>query len=74
MTTPPQPKVLQQYCINALAVLNSQYRATQVIQHNASIGSIREQILKDFLTAHLPELVTVVSGQIFDSNDKYSKQ
>lgn len=74
MTTPPQPKVLQQYCINALAVLNSQYRATQVIQHNASVGSIREQILKDFLTAHLPELVTVVSGQIFDSNDKYSKQ
>lgn len=67
-------KVLQQYCESALAILNSQYQATQVLQHNATAGAAREQIIKDFLTNHLPELITVVSGQIVDANNNYSKQ
>lgn len=67
-------RVLQQYCESALAILNSQYQATQVLQHNATAGAAREQIIKDFLTNHLPELITVVSGQIVDANNNYSKQ
>ena len=76
MTTPPapSPKVLQRYCTNALAILNAQYQASRLITHNTSAGSVREQVLKDFLTAHLPELVTVVSGQIIDHQDNFSKQ
>jgi len=69
-----QTKVLQRYCEAALAVLNSQYDATKVLAHSATVGTVREQIIKDFLSAHLPELVSVVSGQIFDSQNNYSRQ
>lgn len=67
-------KALQKYCESALSILNSQYDATKVLRHAGTAGSAREQILKDFLSAHLPELITVVSGQIFDANENYSKQ
>lgn len=62
------------YCQAAVAILNTQYQATSVIQHNGTVGSIREQLIKDFLTNHLPELISVLSGQIFDSRDNFSKQ
>ena len=68
------PKILRQYCEYALTVLNSQFQATKVITHTSTTGTIREQLIKDFLKAHLPELVTVLSGQIFDSENNYSKQ
>jgi hypothetical protein len=67
-------RFLQQYCESALEILNSQYRATQVMKHNATAGAAREQIIKDFLTAHLPQLVSILSGQIVDSRNSYSKQ
>ena len=67
-------KVFQKYCENSLKILNSKYEATKVLNHNATAGAAREQILKDFLSEHLPELITVLSGQIFDSEDNYSKQ
>ncbi|WP_111980445.1 DUF6602 domain-containing protein [Algibacillus agarilyticus] len=67
-------KVFQKYCENSLKILNSKYEATKVLNHNATAGAAREQILKDFLSDHLPELITVLSGQIFDSEDNYSKQ
>lgn len=67
-------KILRQYCESSLNVLNSQYNSTKVLKHNATSGQVREQILKDFLSNHLPELVSVLSGQIIDSNDNYSKQ
>ena len=70
----PQDKVLFRYCQNALKVLQTQYHATQLLQHNSTAGSTREQLIKDFLVNHLPELITVVSGQIFDANDSYSRQ
>jgi hypothetical protein len=66
--------VLRQYCQNALFILQSQYQATRLLQHNATAGSTREQIIKDFLVNHLPELVSVVSGQIFDSKSNFSRQ
>ncbi len=67
-------KVFQTYCENSLKILYSKYEATKVLNHNATVGAAREQILKDFLSEHLPELITVLSGQIFDSEDNYSKQ
>ena len=67
-------KVFHNYCESALSVLKSQYEATKVLQHNSTAGSVREQIIKDFLSNHLPESITLVSGQIFDSDDKFSKQ
>lgn len=67
-------KTLQRYCEAAVSTLNSQYEATKVLHHAGTAGSIREQILRDFLSAHLPELITVVSGQIFDCKGNYSKQ
>lgn len=69
-----EPKFLQKYCENALAVLNSQFAATKVLRHNATAGAAREQLIKDFLSNHLPRLITVVSGQIVDAEDNYSKQ
>lgn len=67
-------KIFQTYCENSLKILNSKYEATKVLNHNATAGAAREQILNDFLSEHLPELITVLSGQIFDSEDNYSKQ
>ncbi len=67
-------KALHRYCEAALAVLNSQFEATKVLKHKGTLGSIREQIIKDFLTAHLPELIAVRAGQIVDSEDNYSQQ
>jgi hypothetical protein len=63
-----------QYCSGAISVLNSQFEASRIIKHNAAAGSIREQIIKDFLRSHLPELVSVISGLIIDVDDNYSKQ
>ncbi|MES3008845.1 MAG: DUF6602 domain-containing protein [Pseudomonadota bacterium] len=67
-------KVFHTYCERALAVLNTQFETTRILQHNSTAGSVREQLIKDFLANHLPELVTLVSGQIFDSDNNYSKQ
>jgi hypothetical protein len=49
-------KIPQQYCESALAIFGSQFQATRVLQHNATAGTAREQIIRDFLTLHLPEL------------------
>lgn len=67
-------RVLRRYCDSALVVLQSKYHVSKSLQHSATAGSVREQIIKDFLAEHLPELVSIVSGQIFDSNDNFSKQ
>ncbi|MEZ8060449.1 DUF6602 domain-containing protein [Vibrio splendidus] len=67
-------KTFERYCSKSLDVLKARYETTRIVKHNATCGSIREQIIKDFLSEHLPEIVSVVSGQIFDSNDNYSKQ
>ncbi len=66
--------VLRAYCENALKVLSAQFDSSAALTHGASLGSIREQTIRDFLEGHLPALVTVVSGQIFDSSDARSTQ
>ncbi len=66
--------VLKDYCKNALKVFEAQYGTSTVLTHGASLGSVREQIIRDFLQGHLPEMVNIVSGQIFDSRDQRSTQ
>lgn len=62
------------YCEAVIDALNAQYEMTKVIRHSGSAGGVREAILRDFLTAHLPELTSAVTGVIFDSAGKRSKQ
>jgi hypothetical protein len=69
-----EQKFFAKYCEAAVSVFNSQYEATRVIQHAVTAGQAREQIIRDFLQAHLPELVSVVSGEIVDAQNSYSKQ
>lgn len=67
-------KIYLEYCQSALDIFAAQYGASKRFNHAVSIGSIREQIIRDFLSEHLPRVVSVVSGQIFDTNDQYSTQ
>ncbi|MEP0264212.1 DUF6602 domain-containing protein [Dokdonia sp.] len=66
--------LLFKYCEASLEVLNSQFNVSTLIKHNATNGMVREQIIKDFLKKHLPDLIHVVSGQIIDSKGNYTKQ
>lgn len=67
-------KPLVEYCRGAVKALNAQYEMTNVLRHSATAGAARERLIQDFLCAHLPEMTSVVSGMIVDSNDKRSKQ
>lgn len=67
-------KPLIKYCQGAVKALSAQYEMTSVLGHSATAGTARERLIHDFLTAHLPEMTSVVSGIIVDSNDKRSKQ
>ncbi|HHG3370011.1 DUF6602 domain-containing protein [Vibrio parahaemolyticus] len=67
-------KILEKYCEAAVSSLNAEYDKSKVVKHSATSGAIREGQIKDLLEKHLPSLVHVVSGQVFDSNDNYSKQ
>ncbi|MFC4861213.1 DUF6602 domain-containing protein [Pseudomonas sp. MAHUQ-62] len=67
-------KPLVEYCHGAVKALNAQYEMTSVLKHSATAGAARERLIQDFLVAHLPEMTSVVSGVIIDSNDQRSKQ
>ncbi|MBX8531076.1 hypothetical protein K5D51_02885 [Pseudomonas cichorii] len=67
-------KPLIEYCHGAVKTLNAQYEMTNVLGHNATAGTVRECLVIDFLTAHLPEMTSVVSGIIVDSSGRRSKQ
>jgi hypothetical protein len=66
--------VLRNYCQNTLKVFSARYETSAALTHGSSVGSIREQAIRDFLESHLPALVSVTSGQIFDTHDTLSKQ
>jgi hypothetical protein len=66
--------VLRTYCANAIKILGAQFDASSALTHGASLGSVREQAIRDFLEGHLPSLVRIVSGQVFDSSDSRSTQ
>lgn len=67
-------KIYGRYCDAAVEALRVQYEMTKVIGHNASMGSSREGILRDFLAGHLPKMTSPVTGVIFDSKGAYSRQ
>ncbi|UCR85461.1 DUF6602 domain-containing protein [Pseudomonas chlororaphis] len=67
-------KPLVEYCHGAIKALNAQYEMTNVLKHSATAGTARERLIQDFLVAHLPEMTSVVSGMIVDSNDQRSRQ
>lgn len=67
-------KPLVEYCQGAVKALNAQYEMSNVLGHSATVGSARERLIQDFLVAHLPEMTSVLSGMIIDSNGRRSKQ
>lgn len=67
-------KPLVEYCQGAVKALNAQYEMSNVLVHSVTAGSARERLIQDFLIAHLPEMTSVVSGVIIDSNGRRSKQ
>lgn len=67
-------KPLVEYCHGAVKALNAQYEMTNVLCHSATAGAARERLIQDFLTAHLPEMTSVVSGVIVDSSGRRSRQ
>jgi hypothetical protein len=67
-------RVLLEYCANVIKTLESQFDACSVLTHGTSLGSVREQLIRDFLVSHLPSIVRIISGQIFDSHDARSTQ
>lgn len=67
-------KPLVKYCRGAVDALNAQYKMTEVLGHAATAGAARERLIQDFLTSHLPEMTSVVSGVIVDSGGQRSKQ
>jgi hypothetical protein len=67
-------KPLVEYCHGAVRTLNAQYETTKVLGHSVTAGSARERLIQDFLLAHLPEMTSIVSGVIIDSEGRRSKQ
>ncbi|MDF2864756.1 MAG: hypothetical protein K0S02_5028 [Achromobacter mucicolens] len=67
-------KPLVKYCRGAVDSLNAQYKMTEVLGHAATAGAARERLILDFLTSHLPEMTSVVSGVIVDSSGRRSRQ
>lgn len=67
-------KILLDYCRLAVGILRQQCEAASLIGHRASMGEVRETILKDFLRDHLPELVNITSGVIIDHEGATSRQ
>jgi hypothetical protein len=62
------------YCSGAVDALRAQYDMTRVLGHAATAGAARESLIQNFLTEHLPEMTTVVSGVIVDAKGHRSKQ
>lgn len=65
---------LLEYCLGAIKALTAQYEMTKVLGHAATAGAAREALVQNFLTDHLPEMATAVSGVIVDAQGNRSKQ
>lgn len=65
---------LLEYCVGAVAALRAQYEMTKVLGHAATSGAARESLIQNFLTDHLPEMTSVVSGVIVDAKGNRSRQ
>ncbi|WP_146092815.1 DUF6602 domain-containing protein [Xanthomonas arboricola] len=67
-------KPLIEYFRAVVNALNAQYEATAVLGHSVTAGAARERLIQDFLKSHLPEMTSIVSGVIIDSDGRRSKQ
>ena len=65
---------LEQYCENILVIFESEVRAMRALRHPMTAAFAREKQIRDFLSEHLPELVTVVTGIVIDTEDTASSQ
>lgn len=67
--------ILEEYFANQSKILAQQYQSSSIAEHNPDTGSNRENILINWLNAHLPRMVHAQSGgKIIDSFDNRSKQ
>jgi len=62
-------KMLEEAAENMASNLRS-----KLLKHPGELGTAREQILRDFLRAHLPKRFEVSTGFAFDCNGQMSKQ
>ncbi|MDR7870206.1 MAG: hypothetical protein RIN55_05055 [Tissierellaceae bacterium] len=54
--------------------VEADFSFTALIDHNSSKGSVREQIIKNFLRPFLPKCYGISGGQAFDKDGNLSKQ
>ena len=50
------------------------FNASSQVWHHASVGMIREKIIKDVLRPYLPECYGLTGGLCYDKNESQSKQ
>lgn len=49
------PTMLNRYFESSVKILQSEYNKTKVLDQSGNAGTVREQIIKDFLSSHLPD-------------------
>lgn len=59
---------------NQADILTSEFEASKIVWHNASVGTIREEIVKRIIQPYLPDCYGISGGLCFDANDSKSKQ
>lgn len=57
-----------------IARIEADFEFSAIIDHNASKGTFREQIVQKFLRPFLPNIYGISGGQAFDMNGNISKQ
>lgn len=54
--------------------LEAEYKMSQIVNHSASKGALREFIVKEIIRPFLPQRYGLCNGECFDSQDGISKQ
>jgi len=67
-------KTLDKHFENIRQTLLKNLETSKIIKHPGTVGSIRELFIREFLQSHLPDILRITSGEIFDSKDAFSKQ
>ena len=67
-------QIIQEHIRRIEDVLLAQSKLAKDSNHNPSIGTLRERLLREFLKPNLPKNIDVVSGEIIDSLGNRSGQ
>lgn len=59
---------------NSAPKLEAEYNISQIVNHSASKGALREFLLKEIIRPFLPKRYGLCNGECFDSYDGVSKQ